>query len=269
MVNPLPITRAELAQFLPNHSAIRAFEELFRVAGDLTPSQIAELQVLIQEATIQAQSAGAQSTVANGNLARIADALELLATAPRAEMVQSNSLADLAPRAELVKSDSLADLAPPITPPKRSRFGSFYDTTTQTAAAINTAYMVTFNTTDLSEGVYLGSPTSRIYADTEGVYNFQFSAQLDKTSVGVGVVDIWYRLNGADVANSATRIRIQGINAETVAAWNFLVRMKAGDYFELAWAVDNTNCQIAASPAAAPHPGIPSVLLSVTNNIGA
>ena len=254
MVNPLPPTRAELARFLPSHSAIRAFEELFRVAGDLTPAEISALQVLIQEATIQADSAGAQAAVANGALDRIAGALELLATAPR------NEPAD---------SDSLADLAPAIMPPKRSRFGSFYDTTTQTAAAINTAYMVTFNTTDLSEGVYLGSPTSRIYADTEGVYNFQFSAQLDKTSGGVGVIDIWYRLNGADVANSATRIRIQGNNAETVAAWNFLVRMKAGDYFELAWSVDNTDCQITASPAAAPHPGIPSVLLSVTNNIGA
>ena len=253
-INPLPITRAELARFLPNHSAIRAFEELFRVAGELTPAQIAELRVLIQEAAIQADSAGSQAALANGNLARIADALDFLATAPRAEPVQS---------------DSWADLAPPITPPKRSRFGSFYDTTTQTAAAINTAYTVTFNTTDLTEGVYLGSPTSRIYADTEGVYNFQFSAQLDKSSGGIGVIDIWYRLNGSNVANSATRIRIQGNNAETVAAWNFLVRMKAGDYFELAWAVDSTDCQITASPAAAPHPGIPSVLLSVTNNIGA
>lgn len=254
MVNPLPPTRAELAQFLPSHASIRAFEQLFKVAGELTPNEILRLGVLIQEATLQADSAGAQAAVANGAMVRIADALELLATAPRYEPANS---------------DSLADLAPAIMPPKRSRFGSFYDTTTQTAAAINTAYMVTFNTTDLSEGIYLGSPTSRIYADTEGVYNFQFSAQLDKTSGGVGVVDIWYRLNGSDVANSATRIRIQGNNAETVAAWNFLVRMKAGDYFELAWSVDNTDCQITASPAAAPHPGIPSVLLSVTNNIGA
>ena len=239
MVNPLPPTRAELAQFLPDHASIRAFEQLFRVAGELTPTEIAQLGVLIQEATIQADSAGAQAAAANGALDRIAGALELLATAP------------------------------PITPPKRSRFGSFYDTTTQTAAVINTAYTVTFNTTDLSEGVYLGLPTSRIYVDDPGIYNFQFSAQLDKASGGLGVVDIWYRLNGADVANSATRIRIQGNNAETVAAWNFLVRMKAGDYFELAWAVDNTDCQITASGPVAPNPGIPSVLLSVTNNIGA
>jgi hypothetical protein len=45
--------------------------------------------------------------------------------------------------------------------------------------------------------------------------------------------------------------------------------MKAGDYFELMWAVDDISCQIPAFPAAAPHPGIPSVILTVSNNIGA
>jgi hypothetical protein len=161
------------------------------------------------------------------------------------------------------------DVAPPIAPPKRSRFGSFYDTTNQTAAVINTAYAVTFDTTDLSEGVYRGSPTSRIYVDEPGVYNFQFSAQLDKTAGGVGIFDFWIRVNGADIANSAGRVRIQGNNAELVTAWNFLTRMKAGDYFELMWAVDDITCQITAFPAVAPIPGIPSVILTVSNNIGA
>jgi hypothetical protein len=252
MVNPLPPTRAELAQFLPDHAAIRAFEQLFKVAGELTPNEIARLGVLIQEVTLQADSAGAQAAAANGALDRIADSLELLAYAP--------------PRLPVVLPD---DVAPPITPPKRSRFGSFYDTTNQTAAAINTAYAVTFNTTDLSDGVYRGSPTSRIFFDEPGVYNFQFSAQLDKTAGGVGIFDFWIRVNGADIANSAGRVRIQGNNAELVTAWNFLTRMKAGDYFELMWAVDDTSCQITAFPAVAPIPGIPSVILTVSNNIGA
>ena len=222
------------------------------MSSELTPAQIETLQVLIQEATIQADSAGAQAAAANGALDRIAGALELLATAPRHE---------------LADSDSLADLAPHVTPPKRSRFGSFYDTTTQTAAVINTAYTVTFNTTDLSEGVYLGSPTSRVYVDDPGIYNFQFSAQLDKVSGGTGIYNIWPAINGVDVANSCTRVRIQGNDAETVAAWNFVFALKAGDYFELKWSVDNTDCQIVAFPAVAPHPAIPSVLLTVTDNI--
>jgi hypothetical protein len=252
MVNPLPPTRAELARFLPDHASIRAFEQLFKVAGELTPAEIERLGVLIQEAALQADSAGAQAVAANGALDRIADSLELLAYAP--------------PRLPVVLPD---DVAPPVTPPKRSRFGSFYDTTNQTAAAINTAYAVTFNTTDLSEGVYRGSPTSRIYVDEPGVYNFQFSAQLDKTAGGVGIFDFWIRVNNVDIANSAGRVRIQGNNAELITAWNFLTRMKAGDYFELMWSVDDTSCQITAFPAVAPHPGIPSVILTVSNNIGA
>jgi hypothetical protein len=252
MVNPLPPTRAELARFLPDHASIRAFEQLFKVAGELTPAEIERLGVLIQEAALQADSAGAQAVAANGALDRIADSLELLAYAP--------------PRLPVVLPD---DVAPPVTPPKRSRFGSFYDTTNQTAAVINTAYAVTFNTTDLSEGVYRGSPTSRIYVDEPGVYNFQFSAQLDKTAGGVGIFDFWIRVNGADIANSAGRVRLQGNNAELITAWNFLTRMKAGDYFELMWSVDDTSCQITAFPAVAPHPGIPSVILTVSNNIGA
>jgi len=46
-------------------------------------------------------------------------------------------------------------LAPPGLPIAPRYYGSFYDTTTQTAAAINTAYAVTFNTTRDAFGVRL------------------------------------------------------------------------------------------------------------------
>jgi hypothetical protein len=248
----LRLNRNQLAAFLPDDDSIRKFEALFTQATDQTPAEIADLTFVIQDASLNAGTADAKATQANDALSRIADSLELLAYGPS--------------RLPVVMPD---DLVPPITPPKRTRFGSFYDTTNQTAAAINTAYAVTFNTTDLSEGVYRGSPTSRIYVDEPGVYNFQFSAQLDKTSGSVGIFDFWIRVNGADIANSAGRVRIQGNNAELVTAWNFLTRMKAGDYFELMWAVDDITCQIAAFPAVAPIPGIPSVILTVSNNIGA
>lgn len=157
----------------------------------------------------------------------------------------------------------------PLTQPfhTRTAYGSFYDTTTQTAAAINTAYAMTFNTTDLSLGVTIGSPTSRVYVDTGGTYNIQFSAQLDKTTSPVGLIYIWLRINGADVTYSATQIRIQGNNAEAVAAWNFLAHLNSGDYFELMWSVDDNAIRIVSSGAAAPVPGIPSVILTVSDNI--
>lgn len=149
------------------------------------------------------------------------------------------------------------------------RYGTFFDTTDQTAASSNTAYAITFNNTDLSAGVYLGTPTSRIYVDRPGAYNFQFSLQLQSTSgASSKEVFIWARINGIDVSNSATKITIDGNNKHFVAAWNFVLRMNTGDYFELMWATTNTTVQILADPATAFCPAIPSVIMTVSCNIG-
>lgn len=159
-------------------------------------------------------------------------------------------------------------VTPPVLPSlKRARYGSFYDTTTQTATVINTATAITFNTTSLSKGVYLGSPTSRVYVDTEGIYNYQISIQLDKTSGGTAEFYIWFRLNGVDVNDSASQIRIQGNDAEIFSALNYLFDLKAGDYVELMFSVTNLDVELLAVPAAAPVPGIPSIILTVSNNI--
>jgi hypothetical protein len=158
-------------------------------------------------------------------------------------------------------------LAPPPKQFRTPRYGSFYDTTTQNAAAINTAYPVTLNTTDLSFGVTRGSPTSRIFVDRPNVYNIQFSAQLRNTSGGAHGIWIWFRKNGTDVPDSATKVRIQGNNTEAVAAWNYLLEMNAGDYFELMWEVDDLGVQLFADPATAIHPEIPSVIVTVTHNV--
>lgn len=160
------------------------------------------------------------------------------------------------------------DLAPANTPQMSDhRYGSFYDTSTQSAAAINTAYPITLNSTSLSNGAYIGSPTSRVYVDRIGTYNFQFSLQLQKSSATAKQVYIWYRVNGVDASNSATQVTLQGSNAAAVAAWNFVVPMNAGDYFELVWSTDDTNCQIVSIASSSPVPAIPSVILTVTNNI--
>lgn len=148
------------------------------------------------------------------------------------------------------------------------RYGTFYDTTTQTAAAANTPYPVTLNTVDLSAGVYRGTPTSRIYVDRTGAYNFQFSLQLASTNASTKQIYIWARINGVDVPASATKITMKGSGEAYVAAWNFVLRMNTGDYFELMWATDDTAVEILASAATAFCPAIPSVILTVSCNIG-
>ena len=247
MANSIKPNRNDLAKFLPDQRLIRAFEQLF----EYVPASI-------DANTIDSYNSQTSAQQALDTVEALRSVIELASTAPAQ---QANQIAELAQQVSLLSQ------APPVEQKKSPRYGTFYDTTTQAAAAINTAYGVTFDSTDLSFGVSIGTPASRIYVDSEGVYNFQFSLQLDKVSGGVGLFYLWARINGVDQANSATQIRIQGNNAESVAAWNFVYKMTAGDYLELMWAVDTTDITIQTFAAAPPVPGIPSAILTVTNNI--
>jgi len=148
-------------------------------------------------------------------------------------------------------------------------YGSFYDSTTQSAAAANTAYAMTFNNTVTANGVSIGSPTSHITVANTGVYNIQFSAQLDKSAGSTGHIYIWLDINGTTVANSAGVVAIQGTSAENIAAWNYVVSLTAGQYFRLMWSTDDNKTKLTAVAASAPVPAIPSVILTVTqvNNL--
>ena len=174
---------------------------------------------------------------------------------------------NLSALAELAKQvDALAQLPPPREF-KRARYGQFYDTTTQIPAAANTAYAITFNTTDVSYGVTIGSPTSRVYVDEAAVYNFLFSIQIDKTSGGTANFWAWPRINGTDVPNSNSQVRIQGNDAEQLVTVGYFFPLNAGDYVEIMYAVSDTSVQVQYFAASAFYPAIPSIILTVSNNI--
>ena len=143
-------------------------------------------------------------------------------------------------------------------------YGSFYDTTTQTAALINTPYAMQLNTTAESNQIAVTSG-SRITFRNRGTYNIQFSAQLDQTSGASHSIYIWFRRNGIDVPNSSSTVAIQGTSAELVAAWNFVITVLGGDYVQIMWAVSNTAVQIVAAPANAFSPAIPSVIATAVS----
>jgi hypothetical protein len=129
-------------------------------------------------------------------------------------------------------------------------YGSFLSTTTQTNTAAGNALPMTFDTADAwNSGVQLGSPTpnSRVIINNPGVYNLQFSAQLDKTDAGVDTVDIWLSQDGVNVPNTNTVLTLTGNDDKVVAAWNFLVQTTtANSYFQLYWTSIDTNLRILA-----------------------
>ena len=141
---------------------------------------------------------------------------------------------------------------------------SYYDTTTQTNPVADTVNLFTFNSVVSEYEVTRSTPTSKVYVANTGVYNFQFSAQLDKTGGSASAVYIWPRINGVNVPDSNTKIVIDGPNNEIVAAWNFVLVMEANDYFELAWEAADTNVVIPYVAATNNRPAIPSIILSVS-----
>lgn len=251
----LSLTRDQLALFLQDHEQIRQFERLFATVDAIAPD-------FVNEVSTAAGSAQASAVQALGAIAAFAQDMAVSAAAAEAKAVQALG----ALQALQQQVDYLAT-APPPREFKRARYGSFYDTTTQTATAINTATAITFNTTDLSSGVRIGTTTSHVIVDTDGIYNFQTSIQLDSTVATAEAFYLWFRKNGVDVTNSASQVRVQGNNAEVLVALNYFFNLKANDYVELMFSVSNLGVQLLASGPVAPHPGIPSVILTVSNNI--
>lgn len=141
---------------------------------------------------------------------------------------------------------------------------SYYETRTLTNPVADAVNLMTFDTVLSEFQIQLGVPSSKIFVANTGLYNIQFSAQLDKTGGGATEVFIWPRINGQNVAYSASKVVIDGPNAETVPAWNFLLPMAAGDYFELAWQSSDTAVVVLAQAPTGNIPGIPSIILTIT-----
>jgi hypothetical protein len=277
----LNLTRDQLATFLTDQQQIRQFELLFSTVDAIAPDVVLEINIAAGTAQSTANNALAQiialaqeTEVNDATLgAKAQDALDRIAllaqeTAVTVALAESKANQALALVDKLNKAVEGLQMTPPPREFKRARYGSFYDTTTQTATTINTAKAITFNSTDLSNGVFIGSPTSRIVVDSEGIYNFDTSFQLDKTSGGVAEFYFWFRLNGTDVPDSASQIRVQGNNGEIFSSLNYFFDLKANDYVELMFSVSDLSVELLSVVATPPVPAIPSIILTVSNNIG-
>ena len=154
-------------------------------------------------------------------------------------------------------------------------YGAFQDGTDQTAANTTTAYAVTFDTTDFSNGITL-SNSSRLNVAQSGIYNLQFSIQFTNTTNASQDVDVWFRKNGTDIANSNSRFGFAprkgaGDPFHTIAALNFFVSLAATDYVQIMWRPTDVGVSIEhyAAGTSPTRPAIPSVIatLSFVSNL--
>ena len=148
-------------------------------------------------------------------------------------------------------------------------YGAFQDSTDQTAASTTTAYPITFNTTDFSNGVYL-SNSSRLNARNAGIYNVQFSIQLQNTDNAQHSVDVWFRKNGTDITASNSMFTVPArksasIYGHLIAAINYFVELAANDYVEIVWRTESTAVSIEQLPTqtSPTRPATPSVIATM------
>jgi len=143
-------------------------------------------------------------------------------------------------------------------------YGSFHSNVTQTNTSVGNAIPISYNVTDLSNGVNItGAGATEIRIAAAGVYNIQFSLQVRKTDSGADTVYIWLDKNGSTVDNSGTALFLTGSGAAEVAAWNFVVNAAANDYYRLMWMSTDSHVEIVAVTPGAVVPAIPSVILTV------
>ncbi len=148
-------------------------------------------------------------------------------------------------------------------------YGAFQDNSDQTASSTTATYVMTFDTTDYSEGVTLASG-SRITAGYSGLYNLQFSTQFTNTDTSIHDVDVWFRKNGTDITASNSKFSIPnshgGVDGHLIAGLNFFVALAKNDYVEIAWATNSTQCFIEAlgTQTSPTRPSTPSVIATLS-----
>jgi hypothetical protein len=151
-------------------------------------------------------------------------------------------------------------------------WGSFWDSTSQYVATIDTPTSIFLRSGDLANyGVAIAS-NNRITVLYPGIYSITFSIQFSNTDAQIHDANVWLRKNDSgtpgDVANSDSRFSIisshGGVHGNVIGTVNFVLELAANDYIELMWAATNLNVYIHAEDAGASNPAIPGIICTVT-----
>jgi hypothetical protein len=132
-------------------------------------------------------------------------------------------------------------------------YGAFSSYTSQSTTA-NTATLLTLSNTDFSNSVSLQTG-SKMTVENAGIYNLQFSVQVQNLDNAPQDVYIWLRQNGTDIVGSTGVVGLlarknPGDPSHDIKGWNYFLSMNANDYVQIYWSttdIDVTLPTYAAS----------------------
>jgi len=139
-----------------------------------------------------------------------------------------------------------------------------------TAAGVPT--QVLLDETDLSNGVTLNPLTGDVTVANAGVYNIQFSVQIENFSNDVADTSVWFRVNGNDIPKSSSYMTTASIHGgapgATIMTVNIFYTCAANDVLSLAWtSVLGKTAITSIPPVGSTIPQAPGVIFTV-NKIG-
>jgi len=149
-------------------------------------------------------------------------------------------------------------------------YGEFSNNTGQLASGAGVVGIVEFDSTMVSSGIYI-SDTTRLNVRNAGVYDVFVSLLLSSLSNVVEFADIWYRVNGIDVPESARKFFMPIRKSATepshvVGVLNTYLELEENDYVEIVGYVSATTIVLENFPAdvVIPRPSIPAVIAKMS-----
>lgn len=139
-------------------------------------------------------------------------------------------------------------------------YGEFTSTTQQLAPSAGNTAVVTWDTTHEADGVYLDPVNdSRLYVRNDGIYDVTFSLQLANANNDGEHADVWFRVNGTDIATSGRRFGLParkstGDPSHVTGTANHVLDLNAGDYIEIAGATSSTDISLETFAATTTTP---------------
>jgi hypothetical protein len=137
--------------------------------------------------------------------------------------------------------------------------GEFFSSTTLSGSAGVSASIALPNTA-ISNGVSIQSGSQMVVSNS-GTYNIQFSAQADAFS-GADTVWIWFKKNGTNIADSASKLVMQN-NTAAIMTVNIFDNGVPNDYYEVVWQNNAGYGKLISDVATGNIPAIPSVIVTV------
>jgi len=144
---------------------------------------------------------------------------------------------------------------------------SAYSNTDQTGS-VSVATAVKIENTDFSAGISIandgsGNPT-RITFAVAGTYALAPSIQFKNTDTNDHDATFWFRLNGTNIANSASVVNVPKASDGGAVFSQIVIyeQVTAAQYIEIMWLPENVAVTLDFTAAGAIAPAIPSVILA-------